>query len=103
MLPLISPPRFFAIHHELTENLGGEINGSIHSASMNRSGRDGFANSVSGFSYDSIAAPVLHVHNESDACPYTPYSIVKENSGENLLTVPGGVAVRRPCRRGHLH
>src|SRR5207249_9282368 len=53
----------------LAKNLGSEISGSIHSSSMNRSARDGFANSVSGFSYDTIAAPVLHVHNENDACP----------------------------------
>src|SRR6266571_3155340 len=46
----------------LAKNLGSEISGSIHSSSMNRSARDGFANSVSGFSYDTIAAPVLHVH-----------------------------------------
>ena len=70
---------------------------------MNRSGRDGFANSVSGFSYDSIAAPVLHVHNENDACPYTPYSIVKEYAGENLLTVRGGVPGGDPCGGTHLH
>jgi hypothetical protein len=87
----------------LAKNLGSEIGGSIHSASMNGPTRDGFANSVSGFSYDTIAAPVLHVHNENDACQYTPYSIVKGYAGENLLTVRGGVPEGDPCGGTHLH
>jgi len=81
----------------LAKNLGGEINGSIHSASMNGPTRDGFANSVSGFPYDTIAAPVLHIHNENDACPYTPYSIVNGYAGENLVTVRGGMPEGDPC------
>ena len=87
----------------LAKNLGSEINGSIHSASMNGLNRQGLANSLSGFSYDGIAAPVLHVHNENDACPYTPYSIVKEYAGENLVTVRGGVPAGDPCGGTHLH
>ena len=87
----------------LAKNLGSEINGSIHSASMNGLNRQGLANSLSGFSYDGIAAPVLHVHNENDACPYTPYSMVKEYAGENLLTVRGGVPGGDPCGGTHLH
>ena len=61
------------------------------------------ANSLSGFSYASIAAPVLHIHNENDACAHTPYSIVKDYAGENLVTVHGGVAEGDPCGAGHLH
>jgi hypothetical protein len=87
----------------LAKNLGNEISGSIHSASMNKWGRDGFSNSVSGFPYNAIAAPVLHVHNENDACPATPYSMVKEYAGENLLTVRGGVPEGDPCGGTHLH
>jgi hypothetical protein len=87
----------------LAKNLGGEISGSIHSASMNGSNRQGFANSLSGFSYDSIHAPVLHVHNENDACSATPYSVVKEYAGENLVTVRGGVPTGDPCGGTHLH
>ena len=87
----------------LAKHLGNEISGSIHSASMNGRNRIGYANSLSGFSYGAIASPVLHVHNENDACPHTPYSIVKEYAGENLVTVRGGVAEGDPCGGGHLH
>ena len=87
----------------LAKNLGNEIAGSIHSASMNKSARDGFASSVSGFAYETITAPQLHVHNEMDACPYTPYSVVKQYAGENLVTVRGGVAEGDPCGAGHMH
>jgi hypothetical protein len=87
----------------LAKNLGNEISGSIHSGSMNGSNPQGFGNSLFGFSYDSIAAPVLHVHNENDACPYTPYRIVKGYAGENLVTVRGGVAEGDPCGGAHLH
>jgi len=87
----------------LAKNLGNEISGSIHSASMNGTNRMGYANSLSGFSYDTIAAPILHVHNENDACPNTPYSIVKEYAGDNLVTVHGGVPGGDPCGGTHLH
>ena len=87
----------------LAKNLGSEISGSIHSASMNRSTRDGFAASVYGFPYNTIAAPVLHVHNENDACQLTPYSLVKGYAGENLLTVRGGVPGGDPCGGTHYH
>jgi hypothetical protein len=87
----------------LAKNLGSEINGSIHSASMNGRNPRGYANSLSRFSYDTIAAPILHVHSESDACPHTPYSIVKEYAGENLVTVRGGVPEGDPCGGAHLH
>jgi poly(3-hydroxybutyrate) depolymerase len=87
----------------LAKNLGNEINGSIHSSSMNGINRLGYANSLSGFSYGSIAAPTLHVHNENDACPHTPYSVVKDYAGENLMTVRGGVPKGDPCGGGHLH
>ncbi len=87
----------------LAKNLGNEIAGSIHSSSMNGHNKFGYANSLSGFSYGSIAAPVLHIHNENDACPHTPYSIVKGYAGENLVTVRGGVPEGDPCGAGHLH
>ena len=87
----------------LAKNLGGEISGSIHSGSMNGQNPQGYANSLSGFSYDTIAAPILHVHNENDACPHTPYSIVKEYARENLVTVRGGVPEGDPCGSTHLH
>jgi len=87
----------------LAMNLGNEINGSIHSASMNGRNPRGYANSLSRFSYDTIAAPILHVHNENDACPHTPYSTVKEYAGENLVTVRGGVPEGDPCGATHLH
>jgi hypothetical protein len=70
---------------------------------MNRPSRDGFASSVSGFPYGSIAAPVLHVHNEDDACPSTPYSSVQRYAGENLVTVRGGMAGGDRCGATHLH
>ena len=88
----------------LAKNLGNEIAGSIHSASINAPvGPKGYGSSVSGFPYGTIAAPILHAHNESDACRSTPYSIVKEYAGENLVTVRGGVPEGDPCGGAHLH
>lgn len=88
----------------LAKNLGNEIAGSIHSATVNAPiGPRGYGSSVSGFPYDTITAPILHVHNEDDACRSTPYSIVKEYAGENLVTVRGGVPEGNPCGGGHLH
>lgn len=86
----------------LAKNLGKEIAGSIHSASMNRAPPDGFAYSVWKFPYNSITTPILHIHHENDGCNYTPYSIVKEYAGEHLVTVRGGNPEGDPCRI-HLH
>lgn len=87
----------------LAKNLGSEIAGSIHSSSMNGNNPRGYANSLAGFPYGSIAAPVLHVHNQNDTCQHTPYSIVKDYAGDNLVTVRGGVADGDPCGGGNLH
>jgi hypothetical protein len=87
----------------LAKNLGNEITGSIHSSSMNGFNKLGYANSLSGFDYASIAAPVLHVHNAKDACEHTPYATVKGYAGDKLVTVHGGVPEGDPCGGGHLH
>src|SRR5207249_10001281 len=47
----------------LAKNLGSEISGSIHSSSMNGHTYNNFGASLTGFPYDTIAAPVLNVHN----------------------------------------
>jgi len=102
--------KFFVMGHSmgtissrwLAKNLGNEIAGSIHSSAMNVA-FNGIAGSVWHFPYDTIKTPILHVHNEKDACNGTPYSIVKAYAGENLMTVKGGVAQGDPCGGGHLH
>ena len=65
--------------------------------------RAAYGQSVLNFRYNEIAAPVLHVHNENDACRATPYAIVKEYAGSNLVTVRGGIPEGDPCGAGHLH
>jgi Serine aminopeptidase, S33 len=87
----------------LAKNLGKEIDGSVHSSSMNGRNGFGYANSLLGFDYASIAAPQLHIHNENDSCQHTPYSMVKAYAGENLVTVHGGVEDGDPCGAGNLH
>lgn len=87
----------------LAKNLGNEIAGSIHSAAMNPPSPRGYADSFSGFPYDSIVAPALHVHNENDACQGTPCSVVRAYAGNNLVTVRGGSTTGVPCGGTHLH
>ncbi len=87
----------------LAKSLGNEIAGGIHSAAMNVGAKNGFGASFSGFPYNSLAAPQLHVHNQGDACMYTPYAPVKSYAGDNLITVRGGVTEGDPCGGGHLH
>lgn len=104
--------RFYIMGHSfgtissrwLAKNLGAEINGSIHSASMNVTGSfPPFGNSFRNFPYDSLIAPQLHIHNEADACPSTPYGTVKAYAGSNLTTVKGGIPEGEPCGGGHFH
>ena len=87
----------------LAKNLGNEITGSIHSAAIDVANPKAHGYSLFGFAYNTIPAPTLHVHNENDACRATPYSIVKEYAGENLVTVRGGVPEGDPCGGTHLH
>lgn len=87
----------------LAKNLGTEIEGSIHSAAATNPSNFKTAYSLNGFDYGALATPQLHVHHESDACPYTPYAKVKSYAGKNLVTVRGGMAQGDPCGVGHLH
>jgi hypothetical protein len=87
----------------LAKNLGIEIEGSIHSAASTNPSNFKTANSLNGFNYAALAAPQLHIHHESDACPYTPYAKVKSYAGQQLVTVRGGLAQGDPCGAGHLH
>lgn len=89
--------RWLAVH------LGTDIAGSIHSAAVNVPNAKGHYSSARNIPYASIRAPVLHVHNESDTCRGTPYSIVKGYAGDRLLTVRGGTPEGNPCGAGHLH
>ncbi len=101
--------RIFVLGHSLgtissrwlAKRLGTEIAGSIHSASGNVANRLGMGISVVGFPYASIAAPVLHIHHERDACPVSPYGLVTRYAGDNLVTVRGGDPVGDPCRTHH--
>lgn len=87
----------------LATHLGKEVAGSIHSAAVNVANPKGHYSSARDIRYDKISAPVLHVHNEADACRGTPYSIVKAYARDSLVTVRGGIPEGNPCGGGHLH
>jgi hypothetical protein len=89
--------RWLALH------LGGEIEGSIHSASLNVANPWGFGRSLRGFPYARVAAPMLHIHHQDDACRFSPYAEVKAYAGEQLLTVRGGRNDGEPCGATHFH
>jgi len=89
----------------LAKNLGTEIKGSIHSASMtlannyNRS----YGYSVESFDMSALRAPVLNIHHGDDQCSHTPYSTVVAYSKNNLITVNGGEGTGDICGGTHLH
>jgi len=89
----------------LALGLGDEIAGSIHSAAMTLASGNNFkfGYSMSGFPVEKIKAPVLHIHNENDACRFTPYQTVRNYSKNNLVTVRGGVPEGDPCGGRHYH
>ncbi len=89
--------RWLAVH------LGAEIAGSIHSAAVNVPNQSGHYSSARNIPYSEIRTPILHVHNEKDACRGTPYSVVKSYARDHLVTVHGGVAEGNPCGTGHFH
>ena len=89
----------------LAKNLGNEIRGSIHSASMtvannyNRS----YGSSVESFDMSALKASVLNIHHGDDQCSHTPYSTVVGYSKNNLITVKGGEGTGDVCGGTHLH
>lgn len=85
----------------LAKNLGMEIAGSIHSATMNNPGPRVW-DTGRNFPYRDIAAPVLHVHHESDACEQTRYDLARAYAGDRLVTVRGGRPEGDPCAT-HYH
>lgn len=86
----------------------GEVAGIVHSATINVTNPKGHLYRVLGdlsseFPRKAADIPMLHVHNEKDACPVTPYGFVRDYAKDNLVTVKGGEAEGDPCGAGHLH
>ncbi len=85
-----------------------EVAGIIHSATINSAAPKGLLLDIIGnLSYEfprrAAGMPMLHVHNEQDACRATPYNAVRGYAKDNLVTVRGGIAEGDPCGVGHLH
>jgi len=89
----------------LAKNLGTEIQGSIHSASMTLASprKPAYGYSAQSFDMGSLKAPALNIHHGNDQCNYTPYSTVLAYSKNNLITVKGGIPNGDPCGGGHYH
>lgn len=89
----------------LAKNLGTEIQGSIHSASMTVASprKPAYGYSTQSFDMGSLKTPVLNIHHGDDQCNSTPYSIVLGYSKNNLITVKGGTPNGDVCGGGHYH
>lgn len=55
------------------------------------------------FDMSAIQIPVLNIAHENDACPSTPYFIVKKYSRDNLVTVRGGGQSGSVCGGKNYH
>ena len=88
--------RWLSLH--MPEHFKGVINSSV----MNRS-FGGLAKSMAGFDMRAIKIPVLNIAHENDACPSTPYAVVKNYSSGNLITVRGGGESGDRCGKAHRH
>ncbi len=89
----------------LAKNLGNEIQGSIHSASMTLASKynRSYGFSVESFDMSVLKAPVLNIHHGDDGCDKTPYGTVVSYSRNNLITVKGGEGTGNICGGTHLH
>ena len=83
----------------------GLVRRLILTSSLFQSSRNGLG--LSGVSWDSLPAPLLWVHHESDPCRFTSYREAKrfaELSRSPLLTVRGGAPGRgEPCEAYSAH
>lgn len=93
----------------LSINLGTEIEGSIHSASVthmpapNVPQLQDFGSSLQRLDPSKAASPYIFVHNEKDQCYATQYTSIQQSAQDKLITVKGGIAEGDPCGGGHLH
>jgi hypothetical protein len=93
----------------LAANLGNEIEGSIHSASLTHLSAPqnprltDYGNSLPRFSNDLISQPYLYIHNDQDQCHSNQYPSIQKIVPDRLITVKGGIAEGDPCGGGHLH
>ena len=84
----------------LDKDLSGAINSSVMNSSRST---DGLASSTAGFDMNKIKIPVLNISHKDDACPSTPYFIVKNYSKNNLVTVLGGGSSGPLCENTNRH
>jgi hypothetical protein len=93
----------------LAINLGNEIEGSIHSASIthkiatNTPQLLDFGSSLMRIDMNKAMSPFIFIHNEKDQCMDTQYPSIAQIANDKLITVKGGVAEGDPCGGGHLH
>jgi pimeloyl-ACP methyl ester carboxylesterase len=93
----------------LSINLGKEIEGSIHSASLTHMAApknpqlQDFGSSLQRLDPSKAANPYIFVHNEQDQCFATQYKSIQQPAQDKLITVKGGIAEGDPCGGGHLH
>jgi hypothetical protein len=90
----------------LAIQLGSQIQGSIHSASMSRSAPGRFfdyGSSVSKIDMSKASAPWIFLHNREDKCFNTLYTAAQSSAGSKLITVRGGSPEGDPCGAGHYH
>jgi hypothetical protein len=106
--------KFFILGHSygtissrwLAINLGDEIVGSIHSASVTKqlgSPSSQYGASVSRMDMNKAKAPYTYMHNADDLCMETSFTVVKSMAGENLITMHGGVPAGDICGGKHYH
>lgn len=109
--------KFFVMGHSygsissrwLSINLGNEIDGSIHSASIthktapNNQQLQDFGSSLSRMDTTKASSPYVFVHHQQDQCQDTQYPVIQKLAPDKLMTVKGGMAEGDPCGGGHLH
>ena len=86
----------------LSLRMPDQFKGVINSSVMNDAYGD-LARSTIGFDMNAIKIPVLNIAHEDDRCPSTPYSMVKNYSKDNLVTVRGGGQTGHICGRANRH
>lgn len=106
--------KFFILGHSygtissrwLAINLGDEIAGSIHSASM--TGAAGGTSTQYGVSFPRIdmgkaKAPYTYMHNADDQCRDTSYAVIKSIANAKLISLQGGGTTGDVCGGKHYH
>lgn len=92
--------------HWLAVHLGGELAGSVHSATQSVPGGgpySGYASTTAQVKPEMLPKNSIYLHHKGDLCRFTPYEFARKQALHGLMTVVGGNRWSDICGKASYH